>query len=302
MSDINADINDLGEVSLPTGGFNPIEAEAREQGWVPQDEWQGNPDDWRDAPAFVEKGKQVTAIMRKKLQGKDREIAELKRMVADSTTTVGELRDYIAGVEQKAFDRAVTTLKAQRKDALSNGDFGTAAELEEQIDTLKEAKSSVPEVKKSAADPAAGNAPAPGQVHPEVATWMQSNPWFHESNQDAVDFANGRALSIANRIQREGGQVSPSAVLAEVTKDVQRRFPELFEGQPAMFSSSNAGGGAARSGTNSPRSGKGFNSLPADAKAQFQRFYDQGFYTVKGDKSKKLPISEAQAEYFRNYE
>lgn len=294
MSDLNADLADLGQRHGPS----PAEAEAREQGWVPQDEWTGPPDAWRDAETFVAKGQQVTAIMRKKLAGKDRELAELRKQLEGTSGTVSELRDYIANVEQKAFDRAVATLKAERKNALANGDFGGAAELEEQIDTLKDARSSVPEVKKSAPASGDGNPPAADQVHPDVARWMQSNPWFVETNQDAVDFANGAALSLVKRYQSQGIQKAPAEILQEVTGKVRQRFPELFEAPPAMFDSSSTGGsGRQRSG-----SAKGFNSLPADAKAQFQRFYDQNFYTVKGDKTKKLPLADAQAEYLRNYE
>lgn len=296
MSDLNADLSDLGQQTGPS----PAEAEAREQGWVPQDEWTGPPDAWRDADTFIAKGQQVTAIMRKKLAGKDRELAELRKQLEGTSGTVSELRDYIATVEQKAFDRAVASLKAQRKDALSNGDFGGAAELEEQIDTLKEARSSVPEVKKSAPPPGDGNPPAADQVHPDVARWMQHNPWFVEANQDAVDFANGAALSLVKRYQAQGQQKPPAEILEEVTGKVRQRFPELFEAPAAMFDSSSSGGAGRQSSGRA--TGKGFNSLPADAKAQFQRFYDQNFYTVKGDKAKKLPLAEAQAEYFRNYE
>jgi hypothetical protein len=297
MSDVNADIGQFGGDEGQQHGNPAIEAEARSQGWVPQDEWQGNPSDWRDADAFVEKGKQVTAIMRKKLAGKDREIEDLKRMVEAQGTTVGELRDYIAGVEQKAYDRAVANLKAQRKDALANGDFAGAADVEEQIDLLKEAKAGVPEVKK----PAKVEQQQEQQIHPDVARWMQSNPWFNEQNGEAVDYANARAARLLAQYKAQGVEKAPLEILQEVSVAVGTRFPELFDTPPAMFDSSSAGG---RGQAGAPKGGKGrgFNSLPADAKAQFQRFYDQGFYTKKGDKNTKLDLAAAQAEYFANYQ
>jgi hypothetical protein len=90
-------------------------------------------------------------------------------------------------------------------------------------------------------------------------------------------------------------------ILSEVTNDVRRRFPELFEAGAPMFDTSSGGGRGGPARANS-KSAKGFNSLPADAKAQFQRFYDQNFYTQKGDKSKKMSLADAQAEYFANYQ
>ena len=35
---------------------NPYEGEAREMGWRPKEEWQGEPEKWRDAKEFVERG------------------------------------------------------------------------------------------------------------------------------------------------------------------------------------------------------------------------------------------------------
>jgi hypothetical protein len=35
---------------------NPIDEAARAQGWVPQDEWDGDPTQWRDAQVFLERG------------------------------------------------------------------------------------------------------------------------------------------------------------------------------------------------------------------------------------------------------
>ena len=35
---------------------NPYEGQAREMGWRPKDEWEGEPEKWRDAKEFVERG------------------------------------------------------------------------------------------------------------------------------------------------------------------------------------------------------------------------------------------------------
>ena len=35
---------------------DPIDEAARAQGWVPQEEWDGDPTQWRDAQVFLERG------------------------------------------------------------------------------------------------------------------------------------------------------------------------------------------------------------------------------------------------------
>jgi len=40
----------------PSIAADPYESEAREQGWKPQDEYEGDPNKWRPAKEFVERG------------------------------------------------------------------------------------------------------------------------------------------------------------------------------------------------------------------------------------------------------
>ena len=43
-----------------------IVAEAKELGWVPQDEFRGAQDKWIDAPTFLARGRDVMPLLRKK--------------------------------------------------------------------------------------------------------------------------------------------------------------------------------------------------------------------------------------------
>ena len=43
---------------------DPYELEAREQGWKPQDEYEGDPNKWRPAKEFVERGELFGKICR----------------------------------------------------------------------------------------------------------------------------------------------------------------------------------------------------------------------------------------------
>ena len=65
-----------------------IMEEARKQGWVPEDEWKGDPDKWRPAEEFVERGKNIIPILNDRLAKTEQMIetlvktqkAELKRV------------------------------------------------------------------------------------------------------------------------------------------------------------------------------------------------------------------------------
>ena len=52
------------QVEKPTG--DPIQEAARGQGWVPQEEWDGDPTQWRDAQVFLERGEYFKTMGTKK--------------------------------------------------------------------------------------------------------------------------------------------------------------------------------------------------------------------------------------------
>ena len=276
------------------GGDDHIVAEAREQGWVPLAEWRGDEAEWSDAETFVNRGKQINPILRKTLAKKDAEITRLRQEMTEQGATVKEIREYLKKVEDNAMTNALRQLKEQRREALANGDALAAEDLRDQMDELKAAPSSIPEVKAPAKqDPT---------VHPDVQEWMSENPWFDDrKNPELVEYANGAALSIQDREMKkpQAERLTPKQVLAEVAKKTRKVFAKQFEEFESPAPGMVEGGGGGGSSFTPAKSGKGFNSLPAEVKAQFERFYKAGFY-VEGDK--KMDKAKAQAEYFSNYQ
>lgn len=295
--DMNDDINDLGE-----GGETPeiapeILAEAQEQGWVPQDKWTGRPEEWSDAETFVRRGREINPILRKALKKERERTAALEAELRSTGATVAELREYLAKVEERATKNALAQLKRQRTEALTNGDHEAAAAYEEQMDELRDSKSAVPAAK-----------PAPQQdirQHPEVVAWMARNPWYSEENEDLVVYANGAAQAIAQKMQQAGQPFTPNAVLVQVEEKVKKAFPHFFnkgaEPPPAMFEGGGSPSGSARRASAPTGKNAGFSTLPKSAQAQFQRFFDAGYY-VDVKTGKKMDLAAAQAEYFKEYE
>ena len=54
----NTNDNNSGENTqvTKTESTNPYDKQAREMGWRPKEEWEGEPEKWRDAKEFVERG------------------------------------------------------------------------------------------------------------------------------------------------------------------------------------------------------------------------------------------------------
>jgi hypothetical protein len=64
--------------AAPEPQFTEIEQRAAEQGWRPQDEWDGEPDDWRTAREFLDRGEFF-----KKIDEQNRTIKELRKTQTD---------------------------------------------------------------------------------------------------------------------------------------------------------------------------------------------------------------------------
>lgn len=283
--DLNALDPNAGNPADDGGGPDQaVISEALEQGWVPQEQWHGRPDEWTDAETFVKRGREINPILRKTLKKKDKEIDDLRAELMQMKGTVQELAEHRNKIEKLAYDRAMQDLRAQRVDALQAGDGQRLNEVEEAIDQLKDAKPTTKVVKKED--------PVPPQVSPAIQSWMEANSaWYNEKpeNADLVDFAHGASARLINAAKAAGRNPDPEEVLAKVTEKVRAAFPQHFKQAPPMF---DGGGSGAPSGSGK---GKNFNSLPADAKAQFERFYKAGYYP----NAKK---EDAQAQYFADYQ
>lgn len=185
--------------------FTAIEQKALEQGWRPKEEWTGDPDDWRDAKAYVDRGEMIG-----KLKTTNAEIKELKQMLAYMSEHNKKV--YVAG-----YQKAIAELKAQRVAAMKDENFEAVAAIEEAIDQHKDAITQVqrqPTV----------NTGESAQTKKELeAQWLAQNSWY-KTEATMRHWANGMAIDYK--------RVNPAADDAEIyeflTKEVKKEFPHKF--------------------------------------------------------------------------
>lgn len=284
----------MSEEHVEDTGGEAFEAEARSQGWLPQEEWDGPEDAWVDAEKFVRRGREILPIVRKNLERekaeRQKERLAFEARLQELQTTVSELVDHNQKMEKRVYEKALKDLQAQRKSMVAEGNFEAAAEIDETIIELKEAAPTVKTKETTTAKPA----DPPAQQHPAVTAWMARNTWYSPKNPDMVAFTDATAARMANDYKNQGRQPDPEAILAEVEKKVRKLFPDAFDGAPAMFSGAGKGQGGGV-GPTSGSGGKGFASLPSDAKDSFERFFKSGLYG-------KMDKKTAQEQYFNDYQ
>jgi hypothetical protein len=224
----DAIVND--QVTPETQNDTPVEitngssydAQAREMGWRPKDEWEGEPDKWRDAKEFVERGE---------LYGK---IDSVNRELKETRKALKMLQEHHSQVREAEYKRAVEELKAEQKKHLEAGNADEYLKTTELLTDLKaeqKARQVVEETTPKA---------QPG-LDPRFVEWSKENTWY-DKNQDMHDFADTIGSGFASR----NPGVDPVEVLKYVTREVKKHFKENFENpnrtKPTAVSTDNAAG------------------------------------------------------------
>lgn len=232
-----------------------VEAEASKMGWTPKDQFKGDPAMWRTADEFVERGKNMLPIVKDKVKRQERQIAELTR-------TVQDFAEHMTKTEQRAYERALTTLREQRKEAIAAGDG----------EAFDKADDAIADLKKEAETKAAKAAPKaePGD-DPEYADWESRNQtWLKDPKMQAF------GESAAAYLRKSGEKATGAEFLELVTQEVKEKFPDKFENPRRAAAASVEGAAPA------PRKGgKGYADMPADARAACDRMAKNGFSDPK---------------------
>jgi len=230
-------------------------AEAKRQGWVPQEEYDGPAEKWVDAETFVKKGKEINALLRKDNEFLKREIAEMK-------STMMEFKKFSADNEKRAYERALAELREQKKQAVSQGDGDKLLEVDDAIEELKEQRAKEAQQAKATSN----------QIDPSFVEWNEENTWFGKDTELTEE-----ANLIGETLKRRQPTLIGRDFLDEVTKRVKKMYPEKFSNpnraKPSPVEATTGNKSSAKSGKYS------FNDLPPEAKQACLKFEKQKLLT-----------------------
>lgn len=183
---------------------NAFEDRAREQGWRPKEEWEGDPEKWRPAKEFVERGE---------LFGK---IDTLGRDLKETKKVLRMLQDHHAKVRETEYKRAVDELKALQKRHLEEGNSDGYLETSEMLTDLK-AEQKAREIYQEAV-------PQQQPADPRFTEWVDKNQWYARDAK-MRDYADTLGMAYAQRHP----ELDPEEVLKYVTTEVKERYKDRFE-------------------------------------------------------------------------
>lgn len=234
-----------------------IEQEARTLGWVPAEEFKGDPNRWVDADTFVERGHTVMPILRKNnerletlVKQQSEELNKMKNLFNASQESITELQKVHAEATKAAVEKARREVMSELKQAKLDGDVEREIALTEELGELKARQT-------QAAQPPAPAAPAPQQeIHPDFQAWMDENKWFGTDQRKTL-----KAMGIAQilRSDPENESLNGREFFDRVLQEMEGRTPPRADKVGGARPSGTGGGGGASGG-------KSFADMPTEAK------------------------------------
>jgi hypothetical protein len=191
---------DTGEVGSEQH-VDTYEQQAKEQGWKPKEEYQGDPAKWRPAKEFVDRGELFS-----KIDTMGKELKETKKALA-------MLQEHHSKVREVEYNKALTELKTLQKKHLEEGNSDGYLETTELLTDLK-AEQKAREVVKEV---------TPQQQDPRFIAWVDENKWY-QKDDEMRQFADSIGMGYAQTHPNQ----SPEEVLFYVTKQVKERFKDKF--------------------------------------------------------------------------
>jgi hypothetical protein len=170
--------------------LSPAEQKAWDDGWRPEDEFEGKPENWKTAEAYNLYGEFQVDVRAAK--------AETRRVQQEADERFANLNKYHEG-KRKA---EIADLRAQQRQAVEEADTARFDQLEKQIENTAAVETTTP------------------QVDPTIADWNTANPWINDGSDKAQD-----AQGWYQRASVQPGATAQS-VLAYVDKRIAEVYPE----------------------------------------------------------------------------
>lgn len=249
-----------------------IEIQARELGWVPKEEFRGDPEKWVDANSYLEYGEKLLPLVRATnarlkddIARTQRENEALRRANAETQESVKALQEYHAEELRQQRERVRKETLDRIKEARSENNVDEEVRLTGELSKI-DAETAAAATRPAAKSNGSGSAATQPEVPPEVVEWQRKNPWY------GTDLAKTSiAQGVAQQLRQQDPNLKGMAFLEKVTEGTNKELARLGVTQPARKDDkveSGRGGAGGGGGGNSGPAGKSYMDLPADAKAQ----------------------------------
>ena len=184
------------EEIVPEGEIvEPVEHEvqARNKGWVPKEEFKGDPLEWVDAKEFINRGPLYEALHK------------ANRKIKNMEKTLDAQRQHYESVSKTAKEQAIKDLRKELHAAVENQDTEQATAIADRISEVAASPVEKPPVNEA------------------YNNWVADNEWY-EADTTLRMAATGIGFGLA----QEHPDWSQDKILVEVTNMMKDSFPDKF--------------------------------------------------------------------------
>ena len=238
-----------------TSTESPVEEAARGQGWVPEEEWDGDPTQWRDAQVFLERGEYFKTM------------GSQKKQIDKLNAVVEKMASIQAATREDERQRVLQELSEKKVSAMEEGEFERVATIDNEMNKIRsEPAMAVPNVQGQNEELYTQN---------KIAEYIDNNQWYR-TNSDMRQYADSLAVGF-----RTG---NPNATIDDVLeytdREVKIRYPEQFGGQVPSASPVASTRRTTKPSPNGAQKKKTLDDLPAGSREMYaqigQSFVDAG--------------------------
>ena len=241
------------DVKLPTE--DPIQEAARGQGWVPQEEWDGDPTQWRDAQVFLERGEYFKTMGTQRKQ-----IDKLNAMVE-------KMANIQASTREDERQKVLQELSDKKVSAMEDGEFERVATIDNEMDRIRS--------EPAMAAPSVGAQSEQKYTQDQIADYIDKNSWYR-TNSDMRQYAD----SIAVGFRSNNPNATIDDVLEYTDSEIKIRYPEQFGKQVPSASPVASTRRTTKPGPHGTQKKKTLDDLPAGSRDMYaqigQSFVDAG--------------------------
>lgn len=255
-----------------------IESKARSQGWVPREEFRGDPEKWRPADEFVKRGEELLPVALERSRAAERKAQDLEARLAarerEFEDKIGRLERISTAAVQRERERLDAMYRNAQRNAVETGDTARFDQLDrDRQAAIENYDKYIQEQVQPRRDPSQPHSLPPDR-QAVVDGWVQKNEWF---NRDPELNAVAQAFHV--RLGNEKPGLSLAENLAETERYVRQRYADKFGGTQSRQITApmvESGGGRMPS-TAGPRA-KGASDLPSDVRRVGESFVKQGLF------------------------
>lgn len=240
--------------------LNPIEQKAWDQGWRPQDEFGGNPDNWKTAGEYNLYGEMQEHVREAK--------AETRRKEAEFDVRIENLNK----LHEAQKTAAISDLKVQQRQAVEEADTAEFDRLQGQIEEHQKV------------EPTPNAEPA---KDPLIQDWEDKNPWINDPESEKAQ----QAIALYNIAAGRPGATVKSA-LGYAEEQLAKLYPSetptnLRREMPTMTEQSSRPSGRRRSKELT------MDDLTASERTEWQQF---GSIMFSSEKDFLKTVADARKE------